>query len=1019
MDIRQRSAALEVWIDGRFLRRLPLDVAGAELRMEPSETAAILKVETVRDPETRRFLPLDISSNRHQGDTSLDGLSTSPDAEFPIHAVPTKQQVDVGLARWLRQSEDSANFYDPYYKRSAWDNLPETIIFSVPKRFYHTAHILCAVDPDESPTMAVRIGRYRRKWDGSGASQGDTNVRIDPKNPEGIRTIKQAGTVEVERDGKKRAVPVYLIAVPLETGRVADYLQWKGLYNGSEDWGEPLDSFMLELTRTLHTRVIVNSGIFEKKPLGPRSGIHVLGITLEKSPVEILVASDEPGYSFYKNEKPALEIRTTNPGEQVETVRMTAILTDVDGKERRVSKRLEVPVGKSVAPFDLSGLGLGWRQADFQFRDLQGREIWRQRLTFALLPPDTRQAGAESPFGIWWFMGSHYTEPHADRVLPIVKKLGFRHVSPPRSHKLNAERAITPETFARYGVTPSMCPKLREDPVKEAAEFFATWPDTQYAMIFHETNLKGLEKGIPYELSGGDPVVIPEEHDHVFGGRKRVTSLRKRAAECARALRAAKPDVKIILGNGGTPFNLFWVRDKLPRSVWDCVGMEMAIQLFHPEEQPTGWNVQSLWLAKEMKKRYGYADMPTAHCYEVDYRATAPGGLSLERQAAWYARDALHALAYGLPTISVGLLADCNSSYYSSRWGSAGVCFRSPLHQPKPSFVALATLTQALDRAQYVRWLDTGSTGAYCLEFKRGDRFIYALWAGRGTREIVVKGAGDPLAGVDSMGRELAIQHDKGSARLTVGEMPCYVVAKSPFGGVTCGAAKFDNSAIAKPVVVEPMTDVKAWKIVSAPEPAFENYCGYKPLVRGDVSLSAGPERSLRLTLKGPSKAPDLAGRYVVLEPTSGPIAVAGKPDAVGVWVKGNANWGRVYFELEDAKGRRWTSNGWQESPSPGGWDMSDWENETAINHDGWRLVSVKLPALYPSGYYTPSYRDWRCQSGSRKGDLPTFPIRLARLYVVMRSQLVYVTDRVKAKSLSIEVRDLCVGKRPEGSASR
>ncbi len=202
VEVRHRSDSLEIWVDGRFLRRLPLDVAGADLRVEASETAEILKTETVGDSESRRFLPLDISVNRHQGIVSLDNLSLDSDAtvgNLPLQPVALDRQVDVGLARWLRESQDSSNFYDPYYKRSAWDNLPETIIFHVPKRFYHTAHVLCVVDPDESPTMAVRIGRYRRKWDGSGATQGDKNVRIDPANPEGIRAIEQVGTVALKR----------------------------------------------------------------------------------------------------------------------------------------------------------------------------------------------------------------------------------------------------------------------------------------------------------------------------------------------------------------------------------------------------------------------------------------------------------------------------------------------------------------------------------------------------------------------------------------------------------------------------------------------------------------------------------------------------------------------------------------------------------------------------------------------------------------------------------------------------
>ena len=131
--------------------------------------------------------------------------------------------------------------------------------------------------------------------------------------------------------------------------------------------------------------------------------------------------------------------------------------------------------------------------------------------------------------------------------------------------------------------------------------------------------------------------------------------------------------------------------------------------------------------------------------------------------------------------------------------------------------------------------------------------------------------------------------------------------------------------------------------------------------------------------------------------------------DAATYQMRGDEHWFGVSYYHSDTGSEQ---DPWEVRVQSFGLTI-DWENETAINHDGWRLVSLRLPALYPSGYYTPSYRDWRCQGGKGKGRSPAFPIRLTRLYVVMRSKLVYVTDMVPAKSLSIEVSDLCVGAAP------
>jgi len=159
LELRHRGDVIKAWLDGRFVHRIPTESAGSSITFGASESAFILSVRTLPEPETSRFLPLDIGMNRHQEETTLSGLELDTplgNMKTLLKVAPIDRAIDVGLARWLRQSHDSANFYDPYYKRSTWDNLSETIIFRAPVRHYHTAHVLCAVDPGESPTMGVR-----------------------------------------------------------------------------------------------------------------------------------------------------------------------------------------------------------------------------------------------------------------------------------------------------------------------------------------------------------------------------------------------------------------------------------------------------------------------------------------------------------------------------------------------------------------------------------------------------------------------------------------------------------------------------------------------------------------------------------------------------------------------------------------------------------------------------------------------------------------------------------------------
>ena len=1008
LRVARHGELLELSIDGRFFTRFEMDAAWKNLAVKLAEGSEVAAVYRLPSAETERFVPLDISVNPNQGAMKLAEMSLKPGlntlAGVPVDIVAPEKHIDVGLARWLRQAKDSMSFYSPYYMRSGWDNVPETIILNVPKRFYNYAHVLCAVEPTagKSPTMSVRVARYRQAWDGSGATQADTTVRIDPKAPMGCAALEQAGTLKAQISGREQALPLFLATIPLKTGELADYL-------GEDDWDtfyERVDYLYLELTREVATRVSRNYGVFEKLPLGPQSGLHVFGVTLEKAPVNVLIKSDEVGNIFYKSKQPSLSIEMVNPSTRPVRLTMTTRITDYFGQGQTAQKRFELKPGRVTMPYDLSGFDMGWYAAKFAFADEAGRAVWAQPLTFALLPPDTRKAGSESPYGTWWFAGSHYCERNADRVLPIVQKMGFRHVTPPQH---DPKTGRTGENFARYKITPSMMRKIRGgDAEAETKKFMEQWPGTQYAMIFHETGLGGLGIGLPPELLGEPPTELEGKN------LERFNTLHEHARKRAAAIRKAAPGVKIILGNGGTPFNVHWLRTKLSRDCWDCIGMETAIQPFHPEGQPTGWNSQSLWIAKRMREIYGYEDMPITSCYEYDYRTTAPGALSLEDQANWYARDVLHCLAYRVPNINVALIMDCNSSYYTSRWGSAGVCFRSPRMMPKPSFVALATLTSALDVAEYQRYLDTGSHSLYCLEFKKGNGLVYAIWATRGQRQAEVTFA--QQAGscrlIDLMGKERALPIQSGAATLSASEAPCFLLSSPKVTAVRAGPASHQNPELAAAHVIDKLDAPARWKVVEGGDERFQNYCTYKPLRKARVSPDRSKDGHLRITLHSQPDLPDVAGRYAIFEPAGGPLPMPGQPKGVGVWVNGNSNWGRVIFEVLDAKGRRWTSNGWNEAlhseaEKPNTWDMSDWEARTCINFDGWKFISMGLDLHYPSGYYAPDFRHWRCEKDNSITNQIAYPLRFNRLYVIMREKLVYVTDMVPAKSMSIELRDL------------
>ncbi len=1012
---RRQAEGVEWWLDGRYLAVTPLAADQSAVDITVSKGGSLAETGTAPDPlaGSARLLPLDLAGyHLHRGTLPAEKLQVTREA---LHAqlfdgADPDVRLDVGLSRWLGQAADSGGFYDRYYMRGAFDGVPESLVLRVPRRHYTRAWLLCAVAPGESPWMTVRIGRYRETWDGSGMSVGDTHVKIDPKDPEGLLEIRPVGTVRLGTNSVAET-PLFLAAVPLATDKIADYLQWEGLDPKSQDFGDTLDWLNLEFSRRIETRLMRNSGIFDAKPVGPRSGVQIMGVTLQCEPVQVLVKSEEPGFSFYLNRKPRLLLETRNLTDTALSVTLQARITDVDGRVVVRQMDFKAEPGTMSTPWRLEDLPPGWYDAELVFGGKAAGEAWSQKssLNFALLLPDERLAGAESPYGTWWFQGSHYTDPDPARVLPLYHKMGFRHCTP------GVKPA--PELFQKYQVTPSMMGYMGRATATNKlpwATFMTNWPTVKTAMIFHETGIKGLSTALPHELTGFPPEPFSDEQ------RAQLNALRAKIEEQSKAIRSLDPDMKIMVGNGSTIFNSLWFREKLPTSLWDYCGLEMAMQTMHPEGQPTGWNSQSFWIARQMANFHGYTNFPVTTCFEVDYRSTGPGGLSFKRQADWYARDVLHMLAWRSPHINVALLIDVNASYFTSRWGATGVFQRSPLHLPKPAFVSLATLTLMLDGAEYQRAVPTGSTGVYCLEFRKRRDHVYAIWCSRGTRPVELALAGRPGRSVDSMGRDLGLRYKRGRVSVPATESPCYVTTRRPVTGIALGAPAHEMVRLAEPQVVDSMRGTSEWRLVAEGDEKFGNYCLYWPMVKGDIvaekvadAPADGAAGGIRLTLRPQPGVRDIVGRYAVLEPVAGPSPIAGQPDTLGVWVNGNSDWGRIYFEFIDALGQRWISN----RSEGADWDISDWEGETSINHDGWRLVSLPLPACYASGFYKPSMRHWRCigkDGETLEGQIPgpAWPIALSRLYVLMREKLVYVTEMTPPASPSIELRDITAGTR-------
>jgi hypothetical protein len=134
---------------------------------------------------------------------------------------------------------------------------------------------------------------------------------------------------------------------------------------------------------------------------------------------------------------------------------------------------------------------------------------------------------------------------------------------------------------------------------------------------------------------------------------------------------------------------------------------------------------------------------------------------------------------------------------------------------------------------------------------------------------------------------------------------------------------------------------------------------------------------------------PELVQEYAFLRfPKARPAP--GEPSTVGVWIRGNSSWGKIYFEVTDAEGEKWLSAG------TGGYGcmVYDWPEKAALRFDGWKFVQMPLTKDSPVKIYSPGENEWQWQ---RDGDFGNgridYPITVTGLGVGMYPRVLNILE--------------------------
>lgn len=998
--VSRRGAHTGLWIDDRYVGGAPLgELAGLRVSLSPGN--ALTAETTIALPGDANYTPVSLRGYNRPG--SLSFISGQPEAGMqdlggvPFDVAGEQGMIDVGISRWLSEEAGPEEYTDNEYTRSSFDSRPEDILLAIPTDDYAYAHVLCVVDDDpaKNPVLSLRLTRYLVDlYDsgGRGAAIADSSVRLEQRGgrwPEGAR---QVGTVQVESAGGRRTLPLLQVAVPLKSGHIQDVLEESGIFVRRST--QNLD---LELTRELRPIAKINHGNYSIKPVGKPSGVQVLALTLERSPLKVRVRSRQVGHVFYTDERPAFLVEMENPFPHAFNGVLSWRVTDFYGKETAASRAVSVDGGPADRPqtvrIPLEQPVTGWFAAELRLHDDTGRLIWEHPTSFAVLPPDTRRAEFDSPFGVWWFRTHHIGTDDIDEVAPLIRRLGFRKINP-------SNRGPDGATLARHGLRPSMLTdyvRRGEKGPEMLAEMIAAHPDVKDLMIFHECGF-GETMVYPPEFIGRTPPELNETQEQRF------QDWWDRAIEYSRYCREKYPDMRFIVGNSSLPFVVEFMRRGYPKDLVDAFGDEDLGQSIMPEYPPGAY--KSLYWQREYARLYGY-DVPMTSTYEWRGRPTSPGNLTELEQAQLYVRDCLQGLAFELPSINPGLLHDTGDAYYYSRWGCGGYLHRYPLLNPKISYVAVATLTRELDRAVFRRFVPSNSPTLHVMELEHdtGER-LYALWLPRGERDVEVRFVDSaPFTLTDMIGNSREIRPAAGVARITVSASPSYIRGGGEMVSLHAGDTRCEP-APDNVRVIEPLAGLDRWEQVRETDELLDKSHFDFPRQAGDITVAAVRDEKVgpcvELTLNPQPEVAWSISRYTTLQAKE-PIPVPGEPKSIGMWVKGNSCWGRVFWEFEDAKGATFYSIG----AAGGGWSMGDWKGKTFINFDGWNYLKVDLPYRFASGFHGHSNSEWYLRESD---GTVAYPIRLTRIVVEMRDTMLHITDPVEVPNRSIRLKNLSAG---------
>ncbi len=1023
------------WLNGRFIGDLALesdmDPAGlVRIVLAPNSALVSVRMRPLA-PVSNRFEPLSIAGNltgSTLNDKKVDhaslpgGAADGPESVTSVNGVPFQfanaapsgnDHMDVGTS-WTRfgalPGYIAANFGSFGGRWISANRLdPSRLCMYVPGGRYKALHLLAVADGRQDCVPIVSAQFYRP--DAGHPLNFSTTV------PTGHGDAGRAKSVPIKlADGS--GAQLYQVTIPLDPDAFS--------------WFTDLNRIGLEITKEVkYYRGYPDPLEYSWHGGGLPSSVQIYAMTLERADVDIDIQPDQFGHVWTAPAMPGYTFQLRNGTGVATKARLVIETKSYDGKDTtRQEQQADLPAdGAAVSlPVSLKPTRFGLHELTVTLT--AGNETSAFRRNFAYFHTNTRdtttwEEGRGSAFGYWPWQGGHVTPP-ADQEINIMAAAGAEtstanySLSKPEIQALAEKYHFIGESafsgaimyyngfYKGFAGVPKFDP---EKPVETAQALIEAMRKMQakpgpisrptYVPFFAEPQIGNITTGI-WPSHYGEPYQLTESEERAFADMKAKFVLG------ARATRKEWPNYKLLMPYGD-PMNtaIFLKLAPETRELIDGCALDMPGFERMPEQQINQVVLNRLYPIMKDIKQY----KPNPYLVLIEGFAVSSKDIDTgqEGQAEITMRDFLVLMGYGLTRFEApNSPFDCanywGENHYGGGWNS-----RLPLAMPKLAYVQYATMTRHLNRANFTKYVTTGSTSTYCEQFKhyKTGKLVHALWTIRGKRPVNVKvPAGTTLELYDPNDNVTTLKEKDGVVSFVVDQSPQYLEGLTADAQITLGESDHSDA--------RPGTDARqianfgdgSWSLVARTD---DEYTKNKPLQieRFLGKMSAQPAeapaaqggKALAIHLDKQDKDRGVMPFFTTLTPAN-PITIPGKASHLGMWVHAASDWGRFVYVLRDAKGEKWISVGTKED-----WNNDDIHCWSAFCFDGWRYLRFEMPSSMPYDSYREHGTSWWGSSG---GDgVVDLPLQLEKVIVERRPKVIYGNDLVSAKPDDVLLGDL------------